>query len=45
MEYNEKQFKALANIRVMIMWASIALVLTTAYIIEFLKAEEHWNMY
>lgn len=37
MEYNEKQFKALANIRVMIMWASIALVLTTAYIIEFFK--------
>ena len=37
MEYNEKEFKKLANLRVMTMWAFIGVVLSAAYIIELFK--------
>lgn len=37
MEYNEKEFKKLANLRVMMMWAFIGVVLSVAYIIELFK--------
>ena len=37
MEYNEVEFKRLANLRVLAMWASIGAILTTAYLIELFK--------
>lgn len=37
MEYNEQEFKKLANLRAMMMWVFIAVVLSLAYIIELFK--------
>ena len=37
MEYNEEQFKKLANFRTMLMWLFIGCILTAAYVIELFK--------